>query len=37
MSVNYRKAFLQDEEELYTLAARLATSFMLDKGDTQMV
>jgi GNAT superfamily N-acetyltransferase len=32
MGLNYRKATLQDEEELFTLAARLATSFILDKG-----
>ncbi|MGM0880763.1 MAG: GNAT family N-acetyltransferase [Bacillota bacterium] len=33
MSIIYRKAILQDEEELFTLAARLATSFILVKED----
>lgn len=33
MSINYRKASLQDEEELFALAAKLATSFKLNKED----
>jgi GNAT superfamily N-acetyltransferase len=33
MSIHYRKAALLDEKELFTLAASLATSFELNKGD----
>lgn len=33
MNINYREAALQDEKELFALAASLATSFELNKGD----
>jgi GNAT superfamily N-acetyltransferase len=33
MEINYRNASLQDEDELFTLATSLATSFELNKGD----
>jgi hypothetical protein len=33
MSINYRKAIHQDEEELFKLAAMLTTSFELNKTD----
>jgi GNAT superfamily N-acetyltransferase len=33
MNIKYRKALHQDEEELFALAANLATSFKLNKRD----
>lgn len=33
MNINYRKALHKDEEELFALAAKLATSFKLNKED----
>ena len=33
MSINYRNAIHQDEEELFELAAKLTTSFKLNKTD----
>ncbi|WP_409343350.1 hypothetical protein [Paenibacillus sp. MBLB4367] len=33
MRIKYRVASMQDEEELFELAAKLATSFKLNKGD----
>jgi GNAT superfamily N-acetyltransferase len=33
MSINYRNAIHQDEEELFELAAKLTTSFKLNKPD----
>lgn len=33
MSVHYREAVLQDEEDLFILAARLATSYTLNRVD----
>jgi GNAT superfamily N-acetyltransferase len=33
MNINYRDAVPQDEEEVFTLAAILATSFKLNKSD----
>lgn len=33
LSINYREASAQDEEELFALAANLATSFRLNRSD----
>lgn len=33
MSINYRNAILQDEESVFILAERLATSYKLNKSD----
>ncbi|RCW40327.1 hypothetical protein [Paenibacillus prosopidis] len=33
MSINYRDAIYKDEEEMFVLAAKLATSFKLSRTD----
>ncbi|MGG3280068.1 GNAT family N-acetyltransferase [Paenibacillus solani] len=37
MNINYRYAELQDEEELFVLAMKLATSYILNKADFSRV